>query len=81
MCDDRSRGALRVARDRSDGRVRLCIDAGGVSAFQHVLGKNHFYESDNALIRSTHGLIYLKEMDINEFITLANELKKRSEGF
>ncbi len=48
---------------------------------QHVLGKNHFYESDNALIRSTHGLIYLKEMDINEFITLANELKKRSEGF
>lgn len=48
---------------------------------QHVLGKNHFYESDNALVRSTHGLIYLKEMDIHEFISLANELKKRSEGY
>lgn len=48
---------------------------------QYMLGKKYFYESENALIRSTHGIMYLKEMNIHEFITLANELKKRSEGY
>ena len=47
---------------------------------QHILGKNYFYENEDSLIRATHGLIYLKEMTADEFIQIAKELKKRSEG-
>jgi 6-phosphogluconolactonase/Glucosamine-6-phosphate isomerase/deaminase len=47
---------------------------------QLVLGKNYFYESENALIRSTHGMMYLKEMTVSEFLDIAKELKNRSEG-
>lgn len=47
---------------------------------QHILGKNYFYENDDSLLRATHGLIYLKEMNVEEFIKIAEELKKRAEG-
>ncbi len=47
---------------------------------QHILGKNFFYENNDSIIRSTHGLIYLKEMNTEEFEQLTGELKKRSEG-
>ena len=47
---------------------------------QLVLGKNFFYESNNALVRSTHGLIFMKEMNVSEFIEVAKELKKNAEG-
>ena len=47
---------------------------------QHILGKSYFYENEDSLIRATHGLIYLKEMTAEEFIQIAKELKKRSEG-
>lgn len=47
---------------------------------QLILGKNYFYENDKALIRATHGLIFLKEMNIKEFLAIADEMKKRSES-
>ena len=44
---------------------------------QFVLGKNYFYESDHPLIRATHGLIFLKEMKVEEFLVFANEMKRK----
>lgn len=51
-----------------------------LSQIHHILGKNYFYESNDSLTRATHGLIYLKEMDAQSFIKMADELKKRAEG-
>lgn len=47
---------------------------------QLILGKNYFYENKNPLIRSTHGLIFLKEMTVEEFIKISDEMKRRSES-
>lgn len=47
---------------------------------QLLLGKNFFYENDNALIRATHGLLYIKEMNVEEFTETARQLKTISEG-
>ena len=44
---------------------------------QFILGKNYFYENDHPLIRATHGLIFLKEMDAKEFVALAEEMKSK----
>ena len=43
---------------------------------QLVLGKNFFYENSHPLIRATHGLIFLKQMTVGEFLALADEMKK-----
>lgn len=47
---------------------------------QLLLGKNYFYENEKALLRATHGLVYIKEMNVEAFVNIANELKKLSEG-
>jgi glucosamine-6-phosphate deaminase len=47
---------------------------------QLLLGKNFFYENEHPLIRATHGLIYIKEMNADQFITMARELEKLTEG-
>lgn len=47
---------------------------------QLLLGKNYFYENDNAMIRATHGLVYIKEMNVDAFVAIAEELKNLSEG-
>jgi glucosamine-6-phosphate deaminase len=47
---------------------------------QLVLGKNFFYENDHPLIRATHGLVYIKEMNAEQFISMARELEKLTEG-
>jgi glucosamine-6-phosphate deaminase len=47
---------------------------------QLVLGKNFFYENDHPLIRATHGLVYIKEMNASQFISMASELEKLTEG-
>lgn len=47
---------------------------------QLILGKNYFYENNSPLIRSTHGLIFLKEMNVEEFIKISDEMKRRSES-
>lgn len=43
---------------------------------QLILGKNFFYESDHPLIRATHGLVFLKEMDAKEFLDLAAAVRE-----
>lgn len=46
---------------------------------QLVLGKNYFYENPRPLIRSTHGLIFIKNMNVEEFIAISEDMRKRSE--
>ena len=46
---------------------------------QLVLGKNYFYENQSPLIRSTHGLIFIKDMNVEEFIAISEEMRRRSE--
>ena len=42
---------------------------------QLILGKNFFYENNHPLVRATHGLIFLKEMNVKEFVALAERMK------
>ncbi|WP_282014980.1 glucosamine-6-phosphate isomerase [Marinifilum flexuosum] len=46
---------------------------------QLLLGKNFFYENDHPLVRATHGLVYMKEMTAEEFVTMAKDLEKAVE--
>lgn len=47
---------------------------------QLLLGKNYFYQHESPRVRTTHGLLYFKEMSIDEFLTHARELEKSMEG-
>lgn len=47
---------------------------------QLLLGKNYFYLNTHPKIRATHGLLYLREMSVDEFLGHARELKKSMEG-
>jgi glucosamine-6-phosphate deaminase len=47
---------------------------------QLMLGKNYFYENSHPRIRAAHGLVFFKEMKINEFLGQARELERSTEG-
>lgn len=47
---------------------------------QLILGKDYFYQSESPRIRSTHGMLYYKEMNIEQFMSEARELEKSMEG-
>jgi glucosamine-6-phosphate deaminase len=47
---------------------------------QFLLGKNFYYENDSPLLRATHGLIYLREMNVRQFLKEASLLGKSVEG-
>jgi glucosamine-6-phosphate deaminase len=47
---------------------------------QLVLGKDFFYDNESPKIRATHGMIFYKEMDTNQFLQHARELEKSIEG-
>mgnify|MGYP000257831118 CR=1 FL=1 len=47
---------------------------------QLVLGKNFFYQNNSPRIRTTHGMLYFKEMSVEEFLLHARELEKSMEG-
>lgn len=47
---------------------------------QLILGKDYFYENESPKIRATHGMIFHKEMKLDEFLMHANELEKSMEG-
>ena len=44
---------------------------------QLVLGKNYFYENNHPLVRATHGLIFLKCMNVEQFVSMADEMKSK----
>ncbi len=47
---------------------------------QLLTGKAFFYDSDEPILRATHGLVYLKDMSADEFIAMAGELEDMVEG-
>lgn len=47
---------------------------------QLVLGKNYFYEHENPLIRSTHGLIFTNEMNVGQFCEFAESMRKKAQS-
>ena len=47
---------------------------------QLLLGKNFFYQHQRPLVRATHGLIYYRELSVDQFIQQADELEKSMEG-
>lgn len=47
---------------------------------QLILGKDFFYENESPKIRSTHGMVYYREMKTDEFLQHARELEKSVEG-
>ncbi|GHB38261.1 PIG-L family deacetylase [Mongoliitalea lutea] len=51
-----------------------------LSDIQLLLGKNYFYLHETAKVRSSHGLIFFKDMNVEEFLAHARELEKSIEG-
>jgi glucosamine-6-phosphate deaminase len=47
---------------------------------QLLMGKDYFYNNENLLLKAAHGLLYFKEMKVEEFIQHARELEKALEG-
>ncbi len=47
---------------------------------QLLLGKNFFYQHEKPLVRATHGLIYFRELTVDQFLQQAEELEKSMEG-
>ncbi len=47
---------------------------------QFLLGKNFYYENESALLRATHGLIYIRELNVEQFLQEARALGKSVEG-
>ena len=45
-----------------------------------LLGKNYFYQHESPRVRTTHGLLFFKEMSLEEFLGHARELEKSMEG-
>lgn len=43
---------------------------------QLLMGKEFFYQNTHPRIRAAHGLIYFKEMNVDEFLNQARELEK-----
>jgi len=47
---------------------------------QLLLGKDFFYLNKNPKIRASHGLLYFKEMKVENFLKHARNLEKSMEG-
>jgi glucosamine-6-phosphate deaminase len=47
---------------------------------QLILGKDFFYENESPKVRGTHGMVYYKEMLLDEFLKHARELERSVEG-
>lgn len=47
---------------------------------QLLLGRDYWYQNENPHLRAVHGAIYLKEMNVDEFLDSARELEETMEG-
>ncbi len=47
---------------------------------QLLLGKNFFYENNSPLLRATHGMVYLRELNVRQFLEEASKLGNSMEG-
>jgi len=62
----------------SDLTKRIWVEQ--LKQIQLLVGKHTFYQSESPRVRSTHGILYFKEMKLDEFLTNARELEKSMEG-
>lgn len=62
----------------SDLTVKIWVDQ--LKEVQLLLGKNYFYQNESPRVRTTHGLLFFKEMKLEEFLTHARTLEKSMEG-
>jgi glucosamine-6-phosphate deaminase len=46
---------------------------------QLLLGKDFFYQNEKPLIRATHGLIFYRDLNLDEFLAEARILEKALE--
>jgi glucosamine-6-phosphate deaminase len=56
------------------------IWVGQLNDIQLLLGKNYFYLHERAKVRASHGLIFFRDMNVDEFLATARELEKSIEG-
>ncbi len=47
---------------------------------QFLLGKNFFYQNESPLLRATHGMVYHRNLSVDEFLEEAFKLEKSVEG-
>ena len=47
---------------------------------QLLLGRDYWYQNKNPHLRAVHGAIYLKEMNVKEFLSVARKLEDSMEG-
>ena len=47
---------------------------------QLILGRDYWYQNENPHLRAVHGAVNLKEMKVNEFLSIARKLEKQMEG-
>ena len=62
----------------SDLAKRIWV--GQLAKVQRVLGKPFFYQNPSPRLRTTHGLLFFKEMSVEEFLKSARELQKSMGG-
>lgn len=51
-----------------------------LNSIQLLLGKDYFYQHPSPRVRTSHGLLFFKEMNVDEFLDHARELEKSMEG-
>jgi glucosamine-6-phosphate deaminase len=47
---------------------------------QLLLGKDFFYQNNSPLLRATHGMVYMHELNVEQFLEEASKLGKSVEG-
>lgn len=47
---------------------------------QLVLGRDYWYQNPHPRLRATHGLVFIKEMNVEQFLNEAQRLEKSMEG-
>ncbi|MDB4584643.1 glucosamine-6-phosphate isomerase [Draconibacterium sp.] len=47
---------------------------------QFLLGKNFFYQNDSPLLRATHGMVFHRDLNVDEFLEEAFKMEKSMEG-
>ena len=45
-----------------------------------VLGRDFWYRNEHPRLRATHGLVFLKEMTVDQFLNEAQRLEESMEG-
>jgi len=45
-----------------------------------VLGRDFWYQNEHPRLRATHGLVFLKEMTVDQFLNEAQRLEESMEG-